>query len=586
MSGLGKVEEGGCVAGLFREIWVADFEYRAAPGEHPWPVCMVAEEVKTGRVIRLWRNELLALRHPPFEVGSQALFVAYFASAEFSCFLELGWRLPENVVDLYAEHRNETNGEKTPCGDGLLGALALRGLAHIDAGEKDEMRRLILDQCVWSDEEKRKILDYCASDVMGTCALFTKMAPSIDWPRALLRGRYMKAVSHMERTGVPIDTELHQRLIADWDTLKGDLVAAVDADFGVYECTTFKANRFADFLSARRIAWPKDTRGALRLDDDTFRDQARRWPELQPLHELRATLSGLRLTGLEVGSDGHNRCLLSPFRAVTGRNQPSNTKFIFGPARWMRGLIRPPEGSGIAYIDFASQEIGIAAALSGDERMADGYQEGDPYLAFAKAARLVPPDGTKASHKTVRDRCKAIVLGINYGMGPDSMAAAAGITPAEAKELLRLHHDTYRPFWRWIGDTVSSAMLTNKMQTVFGWRRRVGRDANPRSLMNFPMQANGAEMMRIAAIAATEAGIQVCAPVHDAFLIAAPLDRLEADITAMRDMMTKAGRAVTGGLDIRTDAEIVRWPDRYKDERGRAMWEKVMSLLEGTRRVA
>ena len=87
--------------------------------------------------------------------------------------------------------------------------------------------------------------------------------------------------------------------------------------------------------------------------------------------------------------------------------------------------------------------------------------------------------------------------------------------------------------------------------------------------------------MRIAAIAATEAGIQVCAPVHDAFLIAAPLDRLEADITAMRDMMTKAGRAVTGGLDIRTDAEIVRWPDRYKDERGRAMWEKVMSLLEG-----
>ena len=524
MSGLGKVEEGGCVAGLFREIWVADFEYRADPGEHPWPVCMVAEEVKTGRVIRLWRNELLALHHAPFEVGSQALFVAYFASAEFSCFLELGWRLPENVVDLYAEHRDETNGEKTPCGDGLLGALALRGLAHIDAGEKDEMRRLILDQCVWSDEEKRKILDYCASDVMGTCALFTKMAPSIDWPRALLRGRYMKAVSHMERTGVPIDTELHQRLIADWDTLKGDLVAAVDADFGVYECTTFKANRFADFLSARRIAWPKDTRGALRLDDDTFRDQARRWPELQPLHELRATLSGLRLTGLEVGSDGRNRCLLSPFRAVTGRNQPSNTKFIFGPARWMRGLIRPPEGCGIAYIDFASQEIGIAAALSGDERMADGYLEGDPYLAFAKAARLVPPDAhqsdlTKLFEIAARQSCSASIT--EWVLIPWPLRQ--GSLRRKPKNSFDFISDTYRPFWRWIGDMVSSAMLTNKMQTVFGWRRRVGRDANPRSLMNFPMQANGAEMMRIAAIAATEAGIQVCAPVHDAFLIAAPL---------------------------------------------------------------
>jgi DNA polymerase-1 len=34
-------------------------------------------------------------------------------------------------------------------------------------------------------------------------------------------------------------------------------------------------------------------------------------------------------------------------------------------------------------------------------------------------------------------------------------------------------------------------------------------------------------MMRLAAIAATEVGIEVCAPVHDAFLIAAPLERLD-----------------------------------------------------------
>jgi Predicted 3'-5' exonuclease related to the exonuclease domain of PolB len=213
MSGLGKVEEGGCVAALFSEIWVADFEFRADPGEHPWPVCMVAEEVKTGRVIRLWRDELLALDRGPFAVGPDALFVAFFASAEFSCFLELGWPLPLNVLDLYAEHRNETNGEKTPCGDGLLGALALRGLAHIDAGEKEEMRRLILDRQCWSEDEKRRILDYCASDVTGTTSLFSKMAPSIDWPRALLRGRYMKAVAGMERTGTPIDTDLHRRLL-------------------------------------------------------------------------------------------------------------------------------------------------------------------------------------------------------------------------------------------------------------------------------------------------------------------------------------------------------------------------------------
>ena len=583
--------EGGCgtgtVAGiLFRQIWCVDFEFRADSGERPWPVCMVARDLRSGRELRLWREELLALHRAPFDTGLDVLVVAYLASAELGCFLELGWPLPANVLDLYVEHRVETNGLPPSCGNGLVGALASRGLGHIDAGEKEAMRRLVCDQRHWSDTERHSILQYCSSDVDGLAALLPRMAPGIDLPRALLRGRYMAAVARMERAGVPIDTNIHRRLAESWDSIKGELVAGVDAAFGVYDGMSFKRDRFRDFLSAHGIPWPTLGSGALALDDDTFRVQTGRWPELHPLYELRASLSGMRLTGLQVGADGRNRCLLSPFQAVTGRNQPSNTKFVFGPARWMRGLIRPPEGCGIAYVDFSSQEIGVAAGLSGDERMAEGYRDGDPYLSFAKAANLAPPDATKASHKVIRDRCKSVVLGVNYGMGPDAMAAAAGITPAEAKELLRLHRVTYDRFWGWIEDTVSKAMITNEIRTVFGWRRRIGREPNgqppnARSLMNFPMQANGAEMMRVAAIAATEAGIEVCAPVHDAFLISAPIGRLDADVVAMREIMSAAGRAVTGGLDIRTDVEIVRWPDRYMDERGKAMWNRVISLLGG-----
>ena len=352
---LHKTNTGGDgVTARFREIWCADFEFRADAGERPWPVCLVACEIHTGRELRLWRDELLAIKHAPFDVGPDSLFVAYFASAELGCFLALGWPLPDNVLDLYVEHRVETNGDKTPCGDGLVGALAMRGLSHIDAGEKDAMRKLICDQQHWSPEEQKNIIDYCASDVEGLTALLPKMSARIDLPRALLRGRYMKAVARMERTGVPIDSTTYRSMVDNWDVLKIELIDSVNKDFGVYEGSTFKAERFAKFLSDRRIPWPKYSTGALKLDDDNFRDQIRRWPELQPLHELRVTLSGMRLTGLEVGADGRNRCLLSPFKAMTGRNQPSNTKFIFGPARWMRSLIKPPEDYGLAYVDFAS----------------------------------------------------------------------------------------------------------------------------------------------------------------------------------------------------------------------------------------
>jgi hypothetical protein len=99
-------------------------------------------------------------------------------------------------------------------------------------------------------------------------------------------------------------------------------------------------------------------------------------------------------------------------------------------------------------------------------------------------------------------------------------------------------------------------------------------------MLNFPMQANGAEMMRVAACLATERGIEVCAPVHDAFLIEAPIERIEEDTQAMRDVMEEAARIVLNGFTIKTDAMIVRFPDRYMDEkRGRHMWDRVMKLL-------
>src|SRR5438552_8491010 len=114
----------------------------------------------------------------------------------------------------------------------------------------------------------------------------------------------------------------------------------------------------------------------------------------------------MRLSDLAVGHDGRNRTLLSAFRARTGRNQPSNTRFIFGPSVWLRGLIKPPPGYGLAYIDWSQQEFGIAAALSGDPMMLAAYESGDPYLAFAKQAGAVPSDATKESHSETRELFK------------------------------------------------------------------------------------------------------------------------------------------------------------------------------------
>jgi hypothetical protein len=494
--------------------------------------------------------------------------------------------MPARLLDLYAEFRALTNGLPVPCGKGLLGALKAHGLEAMSKAEKAEMRDLILSGGPYSQEDRSAILDYCQSDVDAVARLLPVMMPRIDLPRALLRGRYMAAVAAMEHAGVPIDLAILTRLRESWDLIKAELVRRVDADYEVYDGTTFKADRFAEYLARHKISWPRLASGALDLKDETFKERARAYPGLSSLRQLRKTLAELRLNDLAVGRDGRNRCLLSPFGARTGRNTPSNAKFIFGPSAWLRSLIKPPPGHGLAYIDWSSQEVGIAAALSGDPLLMDGYRSGDPYLAFAMQIGAVPADATKAAHGLERERFKAVVLGVNYGMGEQALAAAIGRPEVEARDLLRRHRETYRRFWRWSQGAVDLAMSHGRIETVFGWPLHVGAEVNPRALMNFPMQANGAEILRLACCLGTERGIEICAPVHDAVLVGAPIDELDHRVQAMRDAMAEASRVALDGFELRTDAELIRYPQRYQDGRGVIMWEKVMDLLERLERGA
>ena len=567
-------------------VHLIDFEFRPVngrEGNQPEPICLVVREYPSGNTRRYWQDDLAIMKSAPFPVSPGALTVAYFASAEMDCFLSLGWALPENLLDLFTEFRCRTNGIGAPFGNGLVGALQYFGLPAMDVDAKGEMRSLALRGCPWTKQEQADLLDYCESDVVALHRLLDVMKPKIDWPRALLRGRYMKAVSHMQKVGVPIDVVMLDRLAANWDELKAALIAQVDADFGVFEGETFKASLWAQYLARENIEWPMRSDGSLLLDDDTFKSMAKMHPKINPIRELRASLSAMRLSGLTVGDDGRNRCLLSPFKSVTGRNQPSNTKFIFGPAKWMRGLIKPKPGCSLAYIDYSQQEFGIAAAFSGDLAMQKAYESGDPYLAFAKQAGAVPEDATKESHEVERDQFKECVLAVQYGMGEDALAMRIGQPVARARRLLILHRQTYATFWKWSDACLDEAVLNRRLWAAYGWPNHVGESFNPRSLRNFPMQANGAEMLRLASILLTEAGIHVCAPVHDALMIEAPSEHIVAVAALAQDLMGYASEQVLSGFRLNSDIKIINSPDRFMKERGMEMWGRVASLLDSVR---
>jgi DNA polymerase I-like protein with 3'-5' exonuclease and polymerase domains len=309
------------------------------------------------------------------------------------------------------------------------------------------------------------------------------------------------------------------------------------------------------------------------------------YPQIRPFYELRYSLNKLKLNDLQVGQDGRNRALLSPFGSKTGRNQPSSSKFVFGNATWLRFFIRPPPGTAMSYNDYSQQEIAIAAALSGDPVLRADYESGDPYARFAHSAGKLPavynPDDK--AQKAIRNVFKTLMLGVGYGMRVESFARKAGIPEVQAEEIFYAHRGRYHVYWDRIEGVIDNGQLTGHVSTVGDWTCDTLGIGLPKgmsvtSLQNYPMQATGSEILRVAVILAVENNIRVVAPVHDALLIEAPEEYIDRHALVTQKLMAEAGKIVIR-YPLRSDIKIIRHPGRYEDERGEDMWKQVWNIL-------
>ena len=85
--------------------------------------------------------------------------------------------------------------------------------------------------------------------------------------------------------------------------------------------------------------------------------------------------------------------------------------------------------------------------------------------------------------------------------------------------------------------------------------------------------------MRLACCLATDRGVNVVAPVHDALMVEGPADAIDDVVARTQEAMAEASEIVLAGFRLRSDLQVVRWPDRYMDGRGREFWGRVVALL-------
>jgi hypothetical protein len=535
------------------------------------------------------------MKRPPYPIGAGSLFVAFNAVAELTCHLSLGWEMPQRVMDLLVEFRWLTNGTSWREGQKskhkLIHAAEYFGLDVMAAVEKSEMQQLAIRGGPFTEREQAALHDYCEQDVKVTAELLQKMCPHIQILQSIQRGRFIRSVAQTAHNGIPIDSASYRLLQERREDVIIELANQVNPRFDVYSGTVFKHDRMEALVARHNFPWPRKPSGVLCQESSTWKDMVAKCPFLQDLHDCRRTISQLRNNDLAIGPDGRNRGTNFPFSTLTSRNTWKSAEFIFGQPSWMRGLIQPPKDRAIAYLDYTSQENAIAAALSGDTAMADAYATGDVYLAFGKQAKILPPEATKQTHPAERKRLKACVLGLQYLISEFGLANQLGIQTDYAVELIAAHKRTYPRFWQWVDGIIDHAIINGWQESSFGWKVRIRHGQfsgtqdsrerlNIRSIANFPVQSNAAEICRLACNLVSEAGITLLASVHDALLVEGPVVEIQRIADETERLMVKAGKDVLNGFEIRVDGKIVRHPDRLlSEDHEHRMWEFVRSRL-------
>jgi hypothetical protein len=207
----------------------------------------------------------------------------------------------------------------------------------------------------------------------------------------------------------------------------------------------------------------------------------------------------------------------------------------------------------------------------------------DCYVGFAKLAGAIPEGGTKKSHPIERDLYKASFLGANYGQTPEGLAISRGLPLRVAQGVHAKHRGVYAVWWAWIENEILTAGVTGHMDTKWGWVRQVSPDdAEENTLLNFPIQAGCAEIMRLASCYMLDEGLTICACVHDAVLIECAIGEEEAVIKICDDCWKRAGAEYLDGFELGSDYKVFRYPERWEEdnESDTALWFRINKLLD------
>jgi DNA polymerase-1 len=254
----------------------------------------------------------------------------------------------------------------------------------------------------------------------------------------------------------------------------------------------------------------------------------------------------------------------------TGRLSSTNPNLQNIPTRTelgselRRSFVASP-GKVLVNADYSQFELRLAAAMAGDTNLIEDFQD-DSVDIHTKTAAEAYGVALEDVTPEMRRHAKVINFGVLYGMSPHGLAAATGMSFAQAKQFIERYFRVRAPIRDFIDRTIEKAKTDGYVETYFGRRRptpdvRSGsfivRQAAKRAAANMPMQGTEADLMKMAMLKIDEqlgSVAEQILQIHDSIMVETDPDQAETVAAKMKEIMENIYPAI--GVRLKVDVKI------------------------------
>lgn len=387
----------------------------------------------------------------------------------------------------------------------------------------------------------------------------------------------INALARMKLVGIKIDVPRLDALINEWqekvdESYKDCLVNFKDININ----SSVQLGNWLEKNVDKKIlaSWERTEKtNRLNTDADALKAHVTEVPKLLPLVEYKKYYKYLSTYGENI------KAFINPVShrihgeyklAFTDTGRLSSMKpniQNFPREEWYRSIFIPEKGNVLVCADYSQVEVRVAAILSKEENMLKAYREGKDLYKHTASLILHKPEAdiTKAE----RQRAKAVVLGLQFGMGAKTLVKYAlnyGVvmTEKESNDLVEAYRLAYPMLYEWQKDTTALARETLMCETVCGMKRKLDDDNYYTCSLNTPVQGSSAEVILYALwkldkeICDNNIPARIVATVHDEVLVECDKRVGEKVRDMLSSIMLEAFRFVFKRVGIKgADANIV-----------------------------